>query len=213
MAKKIKRRGLMLVLSSPSGAGKTTLANMLLKIDKHIHPSISYTTRPMRPGEIDGVHYYFTDRETFMKMAEAGEFLEHAEVFGNMYGTPKELVETFLSRGEDVIFDIDWQGNRSLTNNAKHDVVSIFLLPPSKKTLRERLEKRAQDIKETIELRMSKANSELNHWQEYDYIIVNQELDKSLKKLLSVLRAERLRKNRRMGVYDFVNQLKQEPDA
>jgi guanylate kinase len=213
MTRKIRRRGLMLVLSSPSGAGKTTLANLLLKTDKHIHPSISYTTRAMRPGEIDGVHYYFTDKETFMKMAEAGEFLEYAEVFGNMYGTPKELVETFLSRGEDVVFDIDWQGNRSLTQNAKHDVVSIFLLPPSKKLLRERLEKRAQDVRETIELRMSKANSELNHWQEYDYIIVNRDLDKSLKKLLAVLRAERLRKNRRMGIYDFVNRLKQEQDV
>lgn len=213
MTRKIRRRGLMLVLSSPSGAGKTTLANLLLKADKHIHPSISYTTRPMRPGEIDGVHYYFTDKETFMRMAEAGEFLEYAEVFGNMYGTPKELVETFLSRGEDVVFDIDWQGNRSLTQNAKHDVVSIFLLPPSKKILRERLEKRAQDVKETIELRMSKANSELNHWQEYDYIIVNRDLDTSLKKLQAVLRAERLRKNRRMGIFDFVNQLKQEQDV
>jgi guanylate kinase len=211
MAQKIERRGLMLVLSSPSGAGKTTLANLLLKTDEHTHPSISYTTRAPRPGEINGIHYHFTDFNTFQKMVDAGEFLEYAEVFGNYYGTPKSLVEEYLSKGEDVIFDIDWQGNRSLTDNARGDVVSIFILPPSKPELKKRLIKRAQDASETIELRMQKANSELQHWQEYDYIIVNKELNSSLEKMLSILRAERLQKHRRLGLYQFVNDLMEQP--
>lgn len=205
--KKPKRRGLMLVLSSPSGAGKTTLTNLLLKVDKHLHPSISFTTRERREGEAEGDHYYFTDRDTFLKMAKDGKFLEYAEVFGNFYGTPKTLVEKFLQNGEDVVFDIDWQGNRSLSKMARDDVVSVFILPPSKKELMSRLVKRAQDAHETIELRMAKANSELQHWQEYDYTIVNKDLDESLKKLLSILRAERLKKVRRQGVVDFVNKL------
>lgn len=208
--RKQKRRGLMLVLSSPSGAGKTTLANLLLKVDKHLHSSVSYTTRPMREGEEHGKHYYFTDKETFLKMAKEGKFLEYAEVFGNYYGTPKSLVEKYLNNGEDVIFDIDWQGNRSLSKMARADVVSVFILPPSKKELMTRLVKRAQDAHETIELRMAKANSELHHWQEYDYTIVNKDLDESLKKLLSILRAERLRKVRRQGVVEFVNKLMDE---
>jgi guanylate kinase len=207
MVRKIDRRGLMFVLSSPSGAGKTTLAKLLLQNDKHIHSSISYTTRAPRDGEVDGVDYHFTNKETFQKMIDNSEFLEYAEVFGNFYGTPKSLVEEHLSKGEDVIFDIDWQGNRSLTDNARGDVVSVFILPPSKATLKERLVKRAQDTSETIELRMSKANSELQHWQEYDYIIVNKDLNRSFKKLLSILRAERLRKHRRIGVYHFVSNL------
>jgi len=205
--KKPTRRGLMLILSSPSGAGKTTLANLLLKADKHIHPSISYTTRSIRPGEEHGKHYYFVDRDTFKRMAAANEFLEHVEVFGNCYGTQKDVVESYLDKGEDVIFDIDWQGNRSLTKMARNDVVSVFLLPPSKKELNERLKKRAQDSSETIELRMKKANDEMEHWGEYDYIIVNRDLDESLKKILSILRAERLRKGRRLGLSDFVNDL------
>jgi guanylate kinase len=208
----IKRRGLMLVLSSPSGAGKTTLAKLLLKADKHIHMSISYTTRPKRPGEKDGVDYFFVKKDKFSQMIKNNEFLEYAEVFGNYYGTPRQLVENYLTKGEDVIFDIDWQGHRSLAQMASDDVVSVFLLPPSKKELRERLVKRAQDADETIELRMKKANSELQHWQEYDYIIVNKDLDESLRKLLSVLRAERLRKQRRWGVVDFVNQLIRETE-
>lgn len=205
--KKPKRRGLMLVLSSPSGAGKTTLTNLLLKVDKHLHPSISFTTRPKREGEAEGDHYYFTDRDTFLKMAQEGKFLEYAEVFGNFYGTPKTLVEKHLQNGEDVVFDIDWQGNRNLSKISKDDVVSVFILPPSKKELMSRLVKRAQDAHETIELRMAKANSELQHWQEYDYTIVNKDLDESLKKLLSILRAERLKKARRQGVVDFVSKL------
>ncbi|MDF3047325.1 MAG: gmk [Candidatus Midichloriaceae bacterium] len=207
MVRKINRRGLMFVLSSPSGAGKTTLAKLLLQNDKHIHSSISYTTRAPREGEAEGVDYHFTDKETFQKMIDNSEFLEYAEVFGNFYGTPKALVEENLSKGEDVVFDIDWQGNRSLIDNARSDVVSVFILPPSKAALKERLIKRAQDASETIELRMSKANSEMQHWQEYDYIIVNKDLNRSFKKLLSILRAERLRKHRRIGVYHFVSNL------
>lgn len=209
---KIKRRGLLLVISSPSGAGKTTLANLLLKADKHIHPSVSYTTRPMREGEIDKQHYFFTERPNFEQMIKDGKFLEYAEVFGNLYGTPRHLVDQYIENGEDVAFDIDWQGHRTLKAIAPDDVVSVFILPPSKKILRERLEKRAQDAKETVDLRMLKANSELSHWHEYDYTIVNKDLDDSLKKLLAILRAERLRKHRRQGVVDFVNQLQSEID-
>lgn len=205
--KKKNRRGLMLVLSSPSGAGKTTLANLLLKADKHLHPSISFTTRKQRDGEIHGADYFFTDKASFLKMAEEKKFLEYAEVFGNYYGTPKDLVEKHLTNGEDVIFDIDWQGNRNLSKMSKSDVVSVFILPPSKRELMSRLKKRAQDTHETIELRMAKANSELHHWEEYDYTIVNKDLDESLKKLLSILRAERLKKSRRQGVIEFVNKL------
>jgi len=197
----------MLILSSPSGAGKTTLANMLLAIDAHTHPSISYTTRKPRPGEVDKKDYFFVDESTFEKMIEEEAFLEYVYKFGNYYGTPKTQVEGFLSIGEDVVFDIDWHGNRALTAAAREDVVSVFILPPSKVELRERLVKRAQDANETIELRLEKANSELMHWHEYDYQIINKDLEESLKKLYSILRAERLKKARRIGVVDFVNTL------
>jgi guanylate kinase len=206
----IKRRGLMFVLSSPSGAGKTTLTQLLLKIDKHTHPSISVTTRKMRPGEINGVHYYFTDRESFQRMIENGEFLEYAEVFGNLYGTPKKFVEDHLTKGEDVLFDIDWQGNRSLTQNAREDVVSVFIFPPTKKELLDRLKARGQDDPETVKYRMDKANEEISHWHEYDYSVINRDVDESLKKLLSILRAERLKKARRLGIPNFVKQLIEE---
>ncbi len=206
----IKRRGLMLVVSSPSGAGKTTLVKMLLKIDKHIHTSISYTTRPRRTGEINGTDYYFIDKETFKKLESEGKFLESAEVFGEYYGTPRAEVETLLENGEDVIFDIDWQGNLTLSQIAPLDVVSVFILPPSKKELRERLIKRAIITHEKIETRLKKANSELSHWHEYDYTIVNKDLEESLKKLFAILRAERLKKARRLGVVEFVQQLIEE---
>ncbi len=203
----ITRRGLMLILSSPSGAGKTTLKNLILQTDKHTHPSISYTTREMRPGEVDGVHYHFVSEKVFKSKMENGEFLEYAKVFNHYYGTPKDVVYAQLSGGEDVLFDIDWQGHKSLREIAPDDVVSVFVLPPSKKELRTRLIKRAQDAMETVEYRMQKANSELKHWQDYDYIIVNKDLDDSFNKLRSILRAERLRKHRRLGVYDFVQQM------
>lgn len=208
----IKRRGLMYVVSSPSGTGKTTLANKLLNIDRHIHPSISVTTRKPRPGEIEGIHYYYRSREEFLDMVDSGEFLEYAEVFGNYYGTPRSYVENYLARGEDVIFDIDWQGHRSLLDLAHSDVVSVFLLPPSKEELKERLIKRAQDAEETIELRMHKADSELSHWQEYDYVIINKDIEKSLSKMVAILRAERLKRHRRIGIYEFVNQLSDSSD-
>ena len=201
------RRGLMLILSSPSGAGKTTLANLLIQSDEHIHPSTSYTTRDMRSGEHNGKDYYFVDQPTFDNMIKENKFLEHAVVFGNKYGTPADLVEKFLASGQDLVFDIDWQGNRALSKIAPNDVVSVFILPPSKKELNDRLHNRASDPKDTIELRMKKANSELVHWEEYDYVIVNKDLDESLKKLTAILRAERLKKQRRKGIYEFVQQL------
>lgn len=203
----IKRRGLMLVLSSPSGGGKTTLAQLLLKSDQHIRPSISFTTRKKRANEIEGVHYYFTDHETFNKMIQNNEFLEYAEVFGQMYGTPRKFVEQHLENGEDVLFDIDWQGNRSLTEIAREDTVSVFIFPPSKQELLDRLKSRGQDSNEIVKARMEKANEELSHWHEYDYSIINRDIDESLRKLLSILRAERLKKARRLGVTDFVDSL------
>lgn len=208
--KKIKRRGLMFVVSSPSGAGKTTLCNLLLKVDKHIHPSISYTTRTIRPGEVDGKDYHFTDKANFERMIADNHFLEYAEVFGRYYGTPKKPVEDHLKNGEDVIFDIDWQGNKAITKIAREDVVSIFLLPPDKTELLKRLKKRAQDNNETIEYRLARANSEIEHWHDYDYTIINKDIDESLKKMLSILRAERLKKPRRLGVPAFVKMLLEE---
>ncbi|MBA8666540.1 guanylate kinase [Holosporaceae bacterium 'Namur'] len=203
----IKRRGLMLILSSPSGAGKTTLAQLLLKSDQHIRPSVSFTTRKKRTNEIEGIHYYFTDHATFKKMIEQNAFLEYAEVFGEMYGTPKKFVDQHLQNGEDVLFDIDWQGNRSLTQIAREDTVSVFIFPPSKKELLDRLKSRDQDSADVVKARMDKANEELSHWHEYDYSIINRDIDESLKKLLAILRAERLKKARRLGVTDFVNNL------
>lgn len=209
---KIKRRGLMLILSSPSGAGKTTLSNLVLQIDDHISQSVSYTTRNKRENEVDGEDYYFTDKATFQKMIDNNEFLEYATVFGELYGTPRKQVEDMLDVGEDVLFDIDWQGNRQLTALARDDVVSIFILPPSKHELHQRLLMRNQDSQETIQLRMMKANDEIQHWHEYDYTIINHDLDESLKKILAILRAERLKKRRRLGVVNFVKQLLTEED-
>ncbi len=203
----INRRGLMLVLSSPSGAGKSTLAQLLRQVDSHIHPSVSYTTRPQRPGEVEGKSYFFVSREKFDEMIEAGELLEYAKVFDHMYGTPKKRVEALLKNGEDVIFDIDWQGNRQLTSLAREDVVSVFILPPSKKELLRRLSNRNQDSQEIIEFRMQRANAEMSHWNEYDYTVINRDLDDSLKKILAILRAERLKKARRLGVQQFVDNL------
>lgn len=206
----IKRRGLMLVLSSPSGGGKTTLAKMLLKADRHICTSISVTTRKPRSGEVEGVDYFFTDHETFKSMVQNDELLEHAEVFGNHYGIPRQFVENKLKNGQDVLFVIDWQGNRCLSAIARDDVVSVFIFPPSKQELLSRLRTRAQDGEDVISHRIQKANEEISHWHEYDYSIINKNLGDSLRKLLSILRAERLRKNRRLGVSEFVRKMIEE---
>lgn len=197
----------MFVLSSPSGAGKTTLSRMLLQKDESLALSISYTTRAMRPNEREGVDYCFTSKEEFKKMVGKGAFLEHAEVFGNYYGTPVEQVREMLGKGTDVLFDIDWQGTRQLTENARDDVVSIFILPPSMEELELRLRKRAQDGEEVVKHRMSKAHIEISHWYEYDYVIVNRDLEDSLQKIYSILRAERLRRVRQEGLTGFVEQL------
>ena len=203
----IARRGLMLVLSSPSGAGKTTLSRALLKSDQNISLSISYTTRKPRPGEVDGTDYHFVDDETFRTMAEAGAFLEHAIVFGNRYGTPAAEVEKLLHAGNDVLFDVDWQGTQQLRRNAEKDLASIFILPPSIATLEARLTTRAQDSAEVVADRMRRAKDEISHWNEYDYIVVNRDIDVCLAEIKAVLTAERLRRPRRIGLEGFVRGL------
>ncbi|CAO3429492.1 guanylate kinase [Azospirillum argentinense] len=204
MNTKIARRGLMLVLSSPSGAGKTTISRRLLDRDPGITLSVSVTTRPMRPGEQPGVHYYFVDMPEFDRMAGQGELLEHARVFGNCYGTPRHAVETALSAGRDVLFDIDWQGMQQLAANARADLVSVFVLPPSGTELERRLHSRGQDSAEVIAQRMAKASDEISHWGEYDYVIVNNDVDESVQAVQAILRAERLRRTRQVGMPAFV---------
>ena len=204
MNSKIARRGLMLVLSSPSGAGKTTISRRLLDRDPGITLSVSVTTRPMRPGEQPGVHYYFVDMPEFERMAGQGELLEHARVFGNCYGTPRNAVETALSAGRDVLFDIDWQGMQQLAANARADLVSVFVLPPSGTELERRLHTRAQDSAEVIAQRMAEASDEISHWAEYDYVIVNNDVEESVAALQAILRAERLRRSRQVGLPAFV---------
>lgn len=203
----IKRRGLMYVISAPSGTGKTTLANLLLEADKHIHISISVTTREKRPNEVDGRDYYFVDEETFRKMIEAGQMLEYAEIFGHLYGIPRLEVEKYLKNGEDLLFAIDWQGHRKLIATARDDVTSVFILPPSKQELLERLKSRNQDDQVNIINRMENSNLEISHWHEYDYVIINRTKRSTLKKLLSILRAERLKKTRRIGLPNFIGNL------
>ena len=209
MMKTISRRGLMLVLSSPSGTGKTTIANCLLKLEPELSMSVSATTRPQRPGEQDGRDYYFVMPDKFRNMLEEGEFLEHAEVFGNSYGTPKYSVFDALSSGKDVIFDIDWQGTQQLAQVARTDLVSVFILPPSTAELEQRLRRRAQDTEETVLKRMSEAANEMSHWAEYDYVIINNDLDCSVAFIRSILIAERHKRTRQPGLADFVNQLRQ----
>ncbi len=203
----IKRRGLMLILSAPSGAGKTTLARMLLKSDQHVHSSVSVTTRDKRPGEKDGVHYYYTDVPTFKQMIDNEEFLEYAEVFHHFYGTPKFAVEKHLDEGEDVVFDIDWQGHRQLTSIARQDVASIFLLPPSKDELIRRLRERNQDTNGVLMQRIEQIDTEISHWHEYDYTIINRDLDDSFEKVTAILKAERLKKTRRIGLTKFIGDM------
>ncbi len=202
--KDIRRRGLMLVLSSPSGAGKTTISRRLLDRDAGITMSVSVTTRPMRPGEVPGTDYYFVDMPEFERMAEAGELLEHARVFSNCYGTPRNTVEQALAAGRDVLFDIDWQGTQQLAENARTDLVSVFILPPSGGELERRLHSRAQDSAEVIAQRMAKASDEISHWAEYDYVIVNNDLEESVISVQAILRAERLKRTRQVGLPKFV---------
>jgi len=205
--KDITRRGLMLVLSSPSGAGKTTISRRLLDRDPGITMSVSVTTRPMRPGEQPGIDYYFVDMPEFDRMAEQGELLEHARVFGNCYGTPRNTVEQALGAGRDVLFDIDWQGTQQLAANARADLVSVFVLPPSGEELERRLRTRAQDSAEVIAQRMSKASDEISHWAEYDYVIVNHDVEESVTAVQAILRAERLRRTRQVGLPGFVQRV------
>ncbi len=204
----IGRRGLMLVMSSPSGAGKTTISRALLQRDSAISMSVSATTRAPRPGEVDGRDYYFVSVERFQRMVEAGEFLEHARVFDNYYGTPRAPVEAVLSRGGDVLFDIDWQGTQQLRQSARADLVSVFVLPPSVEELERRLHTRAQDAAEVVAKRMAKAGDEMSHWPEYDYIVVNVEVEASIASVQGILTAERLRRERQVGMHDFVTRLR-----
>lgn len=205
----IHRRGLMLVLSSPSGAGKTTLSRRLLESDTEIDMSVSATTRKPRPGEVNGKDYYFLSTEDFGIMRNRGEFLEHAKVFGNYYGTPRKPVEEALARGHDVLFDIDWQGTQQLDETAPEDLVKVFILPPSAQDLEKRLEKRAQDPADVVAVRMAKASDEISHYQEYDYIIINENIDKAFMELQAILRAERLKRRRLTGLANFVKQLRE----
>ena len=206
-APEIHRRGLMLVLSSPSGAGKTSIAQNRIAMDGNITWSVSATTRPMRPGEKDGVDYHFVDVEKFEKMVEEEAFIEHARVFGNFYGTPRRQVDDALLMGRDVLFDIDWQGTQQISEKARDDIVRVFILPPSAEELERRLLRRAQDEAPEIANRMGKAASEMSHWAEYDYVIVNHEMESSVAKVSAILSAERLRRRRQTGLSEFVKQI------
>ncbi|MGJ3233208.1 MAG: guanylate kinase [Oceanicaulis sp.] len=205
-----QRRGLMLVLSSPSGAGKTTLSKRLIAQNPDLVLSISATTRKPRPGEEDGKDYYFLSEEEFLAKTKGGEFYEWAKVFDHYYGTPKAAVEEALDEGRDVVFDIDWQGARVLAEVAPADVVRVFILPPSVKLLRERLKKRAQDTDEIIDGRMSRAKSEIEHWAEYDYVVINDDFSRALEKLTEILHAERLKRSRHPWLEGFVEALMEE---
>jgi guanylate kinase len=203
----IARRGLMFVLSSPSGAGKTTLSRLLLRGDRNVELSVSVTTRPKRRGEVDGRDYYFIDRARFDAMIEASELLEWADVFGHRYGTPGEPVIAALRAGRDVLFDIDWQGTQQLREKARDDLVSVFILPPSVRELERRLKTRAQDSRDVISQRMEKAAGEMSHWPEYDYVIVNKDKDLAFAEVRAILAAERLKRERQIGLSDFVRSL------
>ncbi len=206
-APRIERRGLLMVLSSPSGAGKTTLARRLVEADAEIAMSVSVTTRPPRPGETDGRDYHFIDDKRFVRMREGGELLEWARVFDNFYGTPRAPVEAAIKGGRDILFDIDWQGAQQLSEKMKHDVVRVFILPPSVTALERRLQTRAQDSVEVVRRRMEAASAEISHWPEYDYVIVNADIDGSLAGLKAILTAERLKRERLDGLSAFVREM------
>jgi guanylate kinase len=206
----VERRGLMFVLSSPSGAGKTTLSRLLMERMPGLKMSVSATTRAKRPGEVEGRDYLFVDKARFEEMVKRNELLEWATVFDNRYGTPRAPVEAALSKGEDVLFDIDWQGTQQLREKAHDDVVSVFILPPSVLDLEKRLHSRAQDSNEVIRGRMSRASHEMSHWAEYDYIVINHEVDTAFAEVQSILRAERLKRKRRTGLTTFVRDLQRQ---
>lgn len=205
----VARRGLMFVLSSPSGAGKSTLARKLLEADENMSLSVSATTRPPRPSEVDGREYKFLGKEQFEEMADAGEFLEHAMVFGNHYGTPRAHVEAMLIQGKDVLFDVDWQGARALRAAEPQDVVGIFILPPSMAELERRLRARAEDSEDVINSRMARSLNEISHWEEYDYVLVNTLLEQTLVQIKQILAAERLKRARQLWLKLHVERLKQ----
>jgi guanylate kinase len=209
-AKSVGRRGLMLVLSSPSGAGKTTLSRRLLAEDPGVELSISVTTRQRRLSEVDGSDYHFIDRERYDAMIKNNELLEHAEVFGNCYGTPRKPVEAALADGRDVLFDIDWQGTEQLINKVRDDLVTVFVLPPSLTELERRLKRRAEDSDETIRDRMAKAAEEISHYGDYDYIVINHDLEQAFADVRAILAAERLKRDRQIGLAEFVHSLRAE---
>jgi guanylate kinase len=205
---KIERRGLLMVLSSPSGAGKTTLARRLIESDNEIAMSVSVTTRPPRPGEAEGRDYHFIDDAAFKRMREKDELLEWARVFDSFYGTPRAPVEKAIKSGRDVLFDIDWQGAQQLSEKMKHDVVRVFILPPSAAALEKRLQTRAQDSAEVVRRRMEAASGEISHWPEYDYVIVNANVESSMAGLKAILSAERLKRERLDGLSAFVREMR-----
>lgn len=209
VAPEIHRRGLMLVLSSPSGAGKTTITRLLLERDAWLDISVSVTTRPMRPGEVDGRDYHFVKPAEFARMLRSGDLLEHAKVFGHEYGTPRKPVEAALSEGRDIVFDIDWQGTQQLKQAARQDLVAVFVLPPSTEELARRLHARAQDSDDVVASRMAKAADEMSHWAEYDYIVVNRDIGQSVASVRAILAAERLKRDRQIGLADFVGGLRE----
>jgi len=204
----IRRRGLLLVLSSPSGAGKTTITRRLVDEDPALTLSISVTTRPMRPGEIDGRDYRFIDQRRFDQMVEQEELLEHARVFGNCYGTPRQPIEAALAAGHDVVGDLDWQGTQQLAGKVRPDLVAVFVLPPNAAALEERLRARAQDSASVVAARMAKSAEEMSHWPEYDYVIVNNTVEDSVAQARAIVTAERLRRERQIGLADFVESLR-----
>ena len=204
---KKNRKGLMLVLSSPSGAGKTSICKEILKKVKELKMSISYTTRPKRKSEVDGSDYFFISEKKFKELQAKDFFIENAKVFDHLYGTPKSFIEENLKKGVDVLFDIDWQGAQKLGNFSKTDIVSVFILPPSNLILKERLKKRNEDSSDTVNKRMSKAKSEISHWIEYDYVLINDDLTKCTDEIVTILKAERKKKDRQKFIFNFIEKL------
>jgi guanylate kinase len=205
------RRGLMLVMSSPSGAGKTSISRKLMAAEKDLAMSVSVTTRPKRPGEVDGEHYHFIDQRCFRAMADGGDLLEHAEVYGHSYGTPKAPVEQVLASGRDVLFDIDWQGAQQLRTAAAEDMVGIFFLPPSTEELARRLRTRAQDSEEVVRYRLSQVVNDITHWAEYDYVLINNDLEVSVEAVRAILASERLKRRRQLRLGKFVQKFRTPP--